>query len=64
MVRATVACRPATPPLRAVRAKCRGSARAVTPGQPLGFPRGSRAVVVPAQPPARVRRFAAAGHLA
>jgi hypothetical protein len=25
--------------------KCRGSARAVTPGQPLGFPGGSRRVV-------------------
>jgi len=27
-------------------AKCHGSGRAVTPGQPLGFPRGSRRVVV------------------
>jgi hypothetical protein len=58
MVGATVTCRPATPPLRAVRARSvggvrrRGSGRAVTPGQPLGFPRGSRRVVVPAQPPA------------
>jgi hypothetical protein len=49
---ATVACRPATPPLRTVRARsvgrvrCRGSARVVTPGQPLGFPWGSRRVVV------------------
>ena len=44
------------------RERRRGSARAVTPGQPLGFPRGSRRVVVPAQPPASsVRRFAAAG---
>ena len=46
MVGATGACRPATPPLRAVRAKCRGNERTVTPGQPLGFPRGSRRVVV------------------
>jgi hypothetical protein len=29
----------------------RGSERAVTPGKPLGFPKGSRRVVVPAQPP-------------
>ena len=29
-----------------------GRACAVTPGQPLGFPWGSRRVVVPAQPPA------------
>jgi hypothetical protein len=52
MVGATVACRPATSPLRAVRARSvgrvwrRGSERAVTPGQPLGFPWGSRRVVV------------------
>jgi len=36
----------------ACREQRRGSGRAVTPGQPLGFPRGSRRVVVPAQPPA------------
>jgi hypothetical protein len=52
MVGATVTCRPATFPLPAVRARSvgrerrRGSERAVTPGQPLGFPRGSRRVVV------------------
>jgi len=57
LVKATVACRPATFPLRAVRARSvggvrrRGSGRAVTPEKPLGFPGGSRRVVVPAQPP-------------
>jgi hypothetical protein len=61
MVRAAVTCRPATPPLRAVRAQSvggvrrRGSERVVTPGQPLGFPKGSRRVVVPRTPCPRLR---------
>ena len=50
LVKAAVAHCPASLPLRAVRAKCRDSGRAVTPGQPLGLPRVSRRVVVPARP--------------
>ena len=40
MIRAAVTHRPATPPLRAVRAKRRGSERAVTSGQPPGLSQG------------------------
>jgi len=45
------------------RERRRGSGRAVTPGQPLGFPRGSRRVVVP-RTPCPSPPYAAAGRWA
>ena len=72
MVGATVACRPATPPLRAVRARSvgrvwrRGSERVVTPVSPWAFPGVAGGWLSWHSPlraghPARVRLFAAAG---